>query len=243
MTDRPILFSGPMVLALLAGRKTQTRRVIKPQPDFYAPGFNVTCLGGGTYPYRWLTSKHGPTVYATDPRDLARRVAPRCRVQPGDLLWVREAWRAEQCFDDRAPSNLPNGEIVARRYEADGAKKYWKYDHLPAGRPRASMHMPRWASRLTLEVTDVRVERVQDISEADARAEGVLWVPGHGEITTDDLMADPGYSNFLHCREGYQYLWNSLNAERGYGWDENPWVSVTTFNVHKSNIDVVKERT
>jgi hypothetical protein len=221
MTDRPILFSGPMVQALLSGRKTQTRRTLNPQPEWPkgCEPKQIKNISGG------FVDGNGKGF--------------PCRIQPGDRLWVREAWRVERCFDDRAPSKLPKGELVARQYEADGTRIYWKYDHLPAGRLRASMHMPRWASRTTLEVTDVRVERVQDISEADAMAEGV-----NGGCTNCGNEAPCGCHNpSPDHRDSYVWLWDSLNASRGFGWDENPWVVAVTFTVHKCNIDaMLKER-
>jgi hypothetical protein len=95
--------------------------------------------------------------------------------------------------------------------------------------------MPRKYSRILLDLTDVRVQRVQEIGEGDARAEGVLWVPGHGEIAQADL--EEGYSTYLDCRQGFQVLWNSINAKRGFGWDVNPWVWAITFK----RVDEAKE--
>lgn len=214
--DRPILFSGPMVRALLDGRKTQTRRVLGPQ-SVQVDEFKV-------------------------------------RFAAGDRLYVREAWRTFISLDKVPPRDVwsPGQERGAGvYYEAGGnlsitkgiADRQWLFgdDERPAGagKFRQGMHMPRWASRLTLPVTDVRMQRLQEISEADARTEGVLWVPGHGEITPAELNADPGYSNFLNCRQGYEVLWDHLNADRGFGWATNPWVVVISFTVERGNIDVL----
>ena len=177
MKERPILFSGPMVRAILDGRKTMTRRVMKPQPE--------------DYPYH-----HGLAVY---------RVAKKCTYGvPGDLLWVRETWASDV---DGCPAGLS-----------------YRADHLdPRGdgpanpmRWRPSIFMPRWASRLTLRITSIRVERVQDITEADARAEGFKDVAGK-------------YARGDEARIWFAELWDDINAKRGFGWDANPWVWVVGF--------------
>jgi hypothetical protein len=169
MTDKPIVFSAPMVRALLDGRKTQTRRVLKPQPEVVTHG-HVGALGGGCYPYRWLVSEHGPTVYGSNPQDFARRVAERTPYAEGDRLWVREQWSGPHAWRETLPRNRQRcGSPTATQvwYWADGEP-----DHGDWERPRSPAYMPRWASRITLLVTDVRVQRVQDISAEDAMAEG-----------------------------------------------------------------------
>lgn len=229
MTDRPILFSGPMVRALLEGRKSQTRRVLKPQPvarevrpnGFFSPGyFSFTlCHDGGAN-----ETQLAPIPYAS-----------------GDRLWVREAWRTSPTYDDLKPSDLGGDESI--QYAADGAWETWGWGNLGCiqGRSRPSMFMPRWASRLTLTVTDVRVQRLQEISEADAKAEGVEPAPcgGCGEATPDRRCI-----GCLHpfCTNGFANLWDSLNQKRGFGWSENPWVAAYTFTVHRSNIDQMDDR-
>ena len=120
----------------------------------------------------------------------------------GDTLWVRERWTL--AADDARPDGFPV-------YLADGTPK------APHGPWRSPIHMPRWASRITLEVTDVRVERVQDIGEEDAKAEGVDW-----EVWEHGGEPIPPTSLFHE-------LWDSINAKRGYGWDANPWVWVVSF--------------
>lgn len=196
MTDRPILFSGPMVRALLDGRKTQTRRVLKPQPNRMNGGKPLN-NGRGSY-----SSEFGWT---------------RLPYGRGDRLWVREAWKCEERFHVVAPRDLP--PRVPVYYSADPDLR----DSSPgcAGRQRAGMHIPRWASRLTLIVTDVRVQRLQQISEVDAIREGVTLI--------EESIEDP--------RMAFMWLWDSLNASRGFGWDGNPWVCALTFTVHQQNID------
>jgi hypothetical protein len=188
MTDRPILFSGPMVRALLDGRKTQTRRVLKPTAEAFE--------------------------------------TPKYRT--GDRLWVREAWRADSQVDAVKPSDLSIGEPVY--FEADGAIFSRGCMMIKAGRARPSMFMPRWASRLTLTVTEVRVQRLQDIDEKDARAEGVTEL----EIGTARNPCRMGY------RMSFRELWDHLNDPRGYGWDANPWVAAYTFTVAHQNIDAAQ---
>lgn len=198
MTVKPIIFSAPMVRAILARTKTQTRRVLKPQP-------NVMNGGAPLYDGRGSYSIEGGWK--------------RIPYAPGDLLWVREKI-------ERA-----NGEAVG--YPADGT---W-LPNTPWSWARASLpsiHMPRWASRLTLDVIGVKIERLQDISEADARSEGCgLYVPGHGFVQPEDLAE--GYSNYLSPRMGFEVIWTEINGSGS--WAANPWVVAITFTVHKINID------
>jgi hypothetical protein len=191
MKKRPILFSAPMVRALLDGSKTQTRRVVTPTPVI-----DVRYAGGAYIP----TGKHGDLAIDAPHISLASPYG-----QPGDRLWVRETWchqwddftgYQEDKFFYRA--STPDVQHV------DGAEKSpWK----------PSIHMPRAASRITLEITGVRVERLQDISEADAVAEGVknsLHLPG-GRF----------------ARENYEHLWWTINGDGS--WEANPWVWVIEF--------------
>lgn len=226
MTDRPILFSGPMVRALLDGRKTQTRRVLKPQPD------------AGQF--------FGHMTYVEAQRKVIARNATGMRQDikipfaPGDRLWVRDAWCTHKAYDDLSPSEMGGEEAV--QYSADGTlqTRGWPAADFDAGRKRASMHMPRWASRLTLLVTEVRVQRLQAISEEDAVAEGIeksktlLGVPQFRDYRQN------GGAWLFSSRESFRTLWDSLNSERGFGWDANPWVSATSFEVVKANIDEVQ---
>lgn len=220
MTDRPILFSGSMVRALLEGRKTQTRRVLKPQPPV-----------GARYSGVHFASDEAPTWFFNSPVG-PRKV--RQAFEDGDRLWVREAWRTSSWDDVFSPAGL-QPDSTSWRYEADGVTSH--DDIASYGRLRVSMHMPRWASRLTLIVTDVRVQRLQEISEADAVAEGIE--PDDDGLSVWRCYApEPKLQDYwLSPTESYRTLWNSLNAHRGYGWEANPWVAAVTFDVVKANID------
>jgi hypothetical protein len=232
MTDRPILFSGPMVRALLAGTKTQTRRVLKPQPPAWATFcqqptmLNVLQQWVPSGLWAWSEAEQQP------PRELKRWpvdangdhywLNPRFAV--GDRLYVREAWKTHAAYDDISPAAMGGDEAIL--YEADGAHQTWGYPAISKiGRFRQGMHMPRWASRLTLTVIHVRVQRLQEIGHVDAAAEGCLGkgtYPGGYEVTP---------------RDQYRELWDSLNAPRGFGWDSNPWVVAVSFTVERRNID------
>lgn len=240
-TERPILFTAPLVRAILAGDKTQTRRVINPQPP--------TCEGE-TLPFdppRWQT----PAVVGADgelgpaPEDefgiscVDGEWGRRCPYgAPGDRLWVREAFRLPALFDDYSPSEVGEQSLKAGHdsewcpllYEASGdtagSQEELEHFEVPTegwGRLRPSIHMPRWASRIELEVVDVRVQRVRETSHADARAEGVEHALG------DHVDLVPDYTGSVH-QHGFAQLWNRINASRGYGWDANPWVWVVEFH-------------
>jgi hypothetical protein len=237
MRERPIPFSAPMVRALLAGTKTQTRRAVKPQPP---PECSIHYMLGNE---SWLPPEKraplhhhweawgGPLFESRPPKALAGSFSVNSPYgQPGDRLWVREAWRAVDLVDDCAPRELDPGCRVW--YEANAP-------HQPGfGRFRQGMFMPRWASRITLEVTDVRVERLQDISEADAIAEGITCenvivdthcAGGvHTEVHGDRYFFDGGHDEgYEEAVDAYRALWESINGEGS--WDSNPWVWVVEF--------------
>lgn len=209
-TARPILFSAPMIRALLDSCKTQTRRIMKPQPSERA----VSCqpLAGNT----WST-------FAED-RKLSE--VQRCPYgKPGDLLWVRETWQVRGFAFGKPISETRIAAPSAFHYRAtdDGAwKPYW-------GVWRPSIFMPRWASRITLEITDIRVERLQEIKETDAIAEGLV----QSAQFPDRYMTPAG--DYAVPVVAYQRLWESINGATS--WNANPWVWVLTFRVHKSNLD------
>ena len=224
MKERPFLFSGPMVRALLAGTKTQTRRVVKLPAEIAADPDDagsaderndMTCVA-------WLPEHEGgPGFYgwmAEYPEEGSSPI--RCPYgRPGDRLWLREAFRL--CAE--ADATPPRDTDAAYRiwYEADAP-------HQPgSGKLRPGMFMPRWASRLTLEITGVRVERLQDISEADAIAEGVvpMWEPG----CSGRLMEALGGYSFRPAASAYALLWESINGPGS--WDANPWVWCISFKV------------
>ena len=196
--ERPIIFSTEMVRAILDGRKTQTRRAIKPQPKDANQRYDLPEweLWGGGYP------EHGKRV--------------RCPYgQPGDRLWVRETWAvAPLAIHYRAGNDFKSFPDEPRLYDYASTQGW-----------RPSIFMPRWASRITLEVIDVRVERVQDISDADALAEGIYRYSDHAAWTyTWNHDMPPHY--YGKAVFAFRALWDSINSRRGYGWDINPWVWV-----------------
>ena len=210
MKERPILFSGPMVRAILEGRKTQTRRVVKNAMAIEDIERMATChpilgdakhVGGMQIDREMVGCSCGGELTETD------IVRLWCRYGvPGDRLCVKETW---QYGPDVTPGMMAGGKMSRRHIVyaatvADGS-------HPPTWRP--SIHMPRWASRLTLEITDVRVERLQEITLADCAAEGAP--PTH--------PAD----NVWDSTDTYRTLWESING-RG-SWDANPWVWVIEF--------------
>lgn len=202
MKERPILFSGSMVRAILGGHKTQTRRIVNPQPAFIGDENN---------------SVLGHTESALD---------GKCPYgQPGDRLNVKEhTWMwCEKVPNGTTEKGRPKFRYVPMRY----AKVFYCADHPEkptikvvseyrgyewGWRKKIGRFMPRWACRITLEITKVRVERLQDISPADCRAEGM-----------------PAENNDVGVRYGYGQLWNQINEKRGYGWAINPWVWVIEF--------------
>lgn len=216
MTERPILFSGPMVRALLDGRKTQTRRVIKPQP----------VLSGDWA--EWPHPKRGFGTYSCQFASSVVEAGDRLPYAPADRLWVKETWRGALSFDHLKPADLPVGAV---QWEADGSKHF---DDFAAGKLRPSIFMPRWASRITLMVTDVRVQRIQDITEEDAKAEGASQSP---MPELDEPLSSGGKLYQPNHRDGFRTLWDSLNADRGFSWYANPWVVAIAFTVHQQNID------
>jgi hypothetical protein len=233
VTDRPILFSAPMVRALLDGTKTQTRRVLKNgwQPVLNAPHDvvktwfappDVPALGVAN---QWAESgiwaqKNGPQGY--------NRFLGLAPYRPGDRLWVKETWRTSKVADELRPSQLVGPGYSRIWYEAD------RDNCDQHGKVRVSIHMPRWASRLTLLVTDVRVQRLQDISEADALAEGAEAVDRQFDHRLSNAHKIDLGGTFSHVL-GYERLWNSINGPDA--WDRNPWVVAVSFTVEQRNID------
>jgi len=221
MRERPILFSVPMVRALLEGRKTQTRRVVKWRG--LQPGLNLQFSG-------LSVERSGTNWVLTSPTRTSheyRSVPMPCPYgKPGDRLWVRETSRAEEL------EGGPDGV----RYAADGAFReientrdaavaWMNLNNYRRGQGLAvpGIHMPRWASRITLEVTGVRVERLKGISEADAQAEGARecdFATGR-----EVLLAGPSQrgSFVLHYRD----IWEQINGAGS--WDANPWVWCISF--------------
>ena len=233
MTDRPILFSASMIRALLDGRKSQTRRVIKPQPPQWAAVCSAIFPPQGLF--QWSEAEHDP------PRPLKRWPedhALRVRFAKGDRLWVREnlwlygRWRQEGTTPKGRPRQTLDliGKVAAFEKPADIA--YWGGKAGFAFRP--GIHMPRWASRLTLTVTEVRVQRLQECSKEDAAAEGLIKLPATGRyvIAKGDQYFDKAH---LDPRVVYSWLWDEIN---GVGaWAANPWIVALTFTSERRNID------
>jgi hypothetical protein len=227
MKERPILFSAPMVRALLDGSKTQTRRVLK---QATGPSLSVGIEDeSGVAELSWL-SGNGP---GHDVCETIKRV-PCPYGQPGDRLWVRETYFAFGRWETRFSAKkgrdewhfvdmtMECGKTYA--YAADGAPHDFKKGNqrstiTPAWWKRPAIFMPRAACRITLEITGVRVERLQDISEADAIAEGLTCKSG--------LYATPGEIWHIDPRKAYRDLWESINGPGS--WDANPWVWVIEF--------------
>ncbi|MEX5591895.1 hypothetical protein [Pseudomonas orientalis] len=213
--ERPILFSAPMVRAILQGRKTVTRRVCKPQPPeghkWRGWVVDSTC-----------SKEIGKASWGDGTGALQRNsVYARCPYgNPGDRLWVRETTEADHGTTNSAVLSRYGADREPVLYSGGGDPEYngsvahWDYPR----NSRPSIHMQRWACRILLEITDVRVERLQDISRADIRAEGLLCPP---ELASDDVS--PNY------RDWYPAAWRELWESTGGDWETNPWVWVVEF--------------
>ncbi len=226
MKERPIIFSTEMVKAILDNRKTQTRRVIKPQPDYSILKNGVTLephkcpvLGPVHLGHReW--GLYGSPYKPTDVSCFAYN-CPYGKV--GDRLWVRETWA-------NLPELSPEKTIV---YKATDWKGWLEYE-TETIKWKPSIHMFRRDSRIDLEITDTRVERVQDISRDDCIAEGVPQTYGEfkglaPEWTSKDKNDASYFYDNRTSRENFYLLWDSINAKRGYGWKTNPYVWCITF--------------
>jgi hypothetical protein len=216
MREKPIIMGADSVRAILDGRKTQTRRVIKPQPKF---------IGAPNVPFK---------TDDANPKGIIN--CPYCKV--GDRLWVREIFNC----------NEEGIAYKATQPDMDGLP--WK----------SPIYMPRTYSRITLEITDIRVERVQEITEDDALAEGIISNEEYeARASEDNLFPCPRCKGYkVHEAFGYDYgitevdctycntqkkryriIWDSLNAKRGYPWESNPWVWVISFKqIHNQKEDV-----
>ncbi|MDN7456534.1 hypothetical protein [Burkholderia cenocepacia] len=227
MTEHPILFNEPMSAAARAGRKSQTRRVVNWRT--VRPGLNLQFSG--------LTASAVGNAWVLESPTRAShewRCAPtRCPYGvPGDHLWVRETHIAYGRWETRFSPKKERDEWhfidmtleTGREYRFDGAVPNAKRGGaLPAWWRRPSIFMPRAAARTLLEVTGVRVERLQSISEADAIAEGI-------ERTPDGFSVDGGrHFHAARARDSFASLWDSINAARGHGWDTNPFLWVVEF--------------
>lgn len=205
MKERPVIFNGEMVRAILDGRKTQTRLVMKVQPE--SSGFGLRFIteslnNRDTGKYFWSQSD---AVGINKPRS---KPFPCPFGQVGDQMWVRETWA-------EAGASAPELQLYRANYPEHVGSEYENVPPASEIRWTPSIHMPRWASRIMLEITAVRVERLNDISEADARAEGVA--PSKHIITPPEAL----------YRVGFLKLWQSIYGEES--WGANPWVWVIEF--------------
>ncbi|CAD5377109.1 Phage-related protein [Pseudomonas sp. OF001] len=244
MKERPILFSGPMVRAILDGRKTVTRRAIKHQPDVPV----TDAIPRRNYP-------HGPATadWYWRPKHGHLNGAPskgwdfKCPYgEPGDRLWVRESHA--QVFEVDIPEGRPVGPIGTAGspgrpdwkfryvYRADGEMPNVQWHHIGDSQPvrwTPSIRMPRTASRILLEITDVRVERLQDGDGETAfgsryLAEGINRIHhGDGEYYYHAFESEPGPGNWIDPFDAWRELWESINGAEP--WDANPWVWVVEF--------------
>ena len=235
MSDKGIIFSAPMVRALLAGRKTQTRRLLKGAPE---GSWHCDRVGSKLM---WVAPPGAPKLPCLLPYAV------------GDRLYVRE-------------SGIEYPGIVVFRHDVPATPDtgfYWVRDRLGTGasynvkgcsraaalaggnrKVRPSIHMPRWASRLWLAVTDVRVQRLQDCSEADAIAEGVERIDDPRGTAWKSYETLPNGKPHPHASvpnksplTSYRELWDTLHRAEGTTWAANPWVVAISFNVHCGNID------
>lgn len=209
--ERPILFSGPMVRAILEGRKTVTRRAVKPQPEVR----EVDMIGP------MLTFKNKRGGHWLYPNAKAQIIADCAYGQPGDRLWVRESLGYDCEYGHYFAAGGKHGETVylCSLFDDEDAQTGPSYDGLLPERSVPSIHLHRRYSRILLEITDVRVERLQDISEEQALAEGIAKHPGGGYHIEDrkHYWASP--------IDSFAGLWSSVGGD----WDANPWVWVVEF--------------
>jgi hypothetical protein len=218
MKERGMLFSKPMVLALLDGSKTQTRRLVKPQPTIDAQG--NFCWNGWNFGQTF----EGPRIQSIAsplPGSITKKV--HCPYgKPGERLWVRETF-AEV-------GNVDPGYLIYRASDYMEQVRKYRFDtFLPESKVRwtPSIHMPRRASRIDLEITSVRVERLQDISEEDALAEGIQPISESDGPNYFTANIDGWNLNFSTALGAYQMLWEWINGAGS--WDKNPWLWVVEF--------------
>lgn len=215
MTSKGIIFSAPMVRALYAGRKTQTRRLINPQPQTFETDQGPCDVG-------LYLDESGRNRIVTGRVITTQAVG----FAPKDRLYVREAAAIASIFTDVAEIRYKTHESASHNEFVEQipvAKIGCAQATWPKYRP--SIHMPRAWSRLWLDVTNVHVERLQDITEADALAEGI------------DRLEYPETGDWGWPQQRYADLWNSLHTTDGTRWEDNPWIVALTFEVHHGNID------
>lgn len=228
MKERPILFSGEMVNAILDGRKTQTRRIVKPQPNANS---QLTVRPGGTLqPPMWGQTLAGYIVGQNGIKELHETAPFKPWMspygKPGDRLWVRETW---QVRDDK--SYYTKADTKCHRTEHPQCAEIWNKTQPPEAFPQwiSPIFMPRWASRITLEITGVRVERLQEITEADAIAEGITEALSEDTLSGGAVNPElPEHFTPYRHKFGFKFLWDQINGKRA-SWESNPWVWVVDF--------------
>lgn len=242
MNEHPILFKGEMVRAILEGRKTQTRRVIIPQPVWTERKENNLSAAGWSWETKHCKLSSWPEI------DLfSKELEQYCPYgKPGDFLWVRETWRTTgggSWYGIAYKATENEGDAMAYLgCKRDGCltvpQEYaQEWEHYTYGTRRScnwrpSIHMPRWACRLQLRVKAVRVERVQDTSGDDAQKEG--W-PRDRELF-------PSINTKHKAIQWFEFTWDAINAKRGYGWRTNPWVWVIEFEREYPKCSNVKRK-
>lgn len=235
MNLKPILFSGPMIRAILDGRKTQTRRWCMdstfPEPLNELAFCDVRLADDG-----YLEGRKGPAdtferlVHGQGKAPECAGLLTRCSYgDVGDHLWVRETWRTYQALDHCKPRDIFQGAGI--HYDADNKSSVDGGPLYGRGKVRQSIFMPRWASRITLEITGVRVERLQEISANDCIGEGLDEFSLRGEASVYKDYAQKTYDPFEWFsvpKDSYESLWDSINGKRSQ-WSSNPWVWVLEF--------------
>ena len=231
MKERPILFNGPMVRAILEGRKTQTRRILKRQPDDFHDTSDRRSYLTNTEILNFEEGSVAQFFYT-----MGEQEDHLCQYgQPGDRLWVRETWKPDPSFgypQRTKISEIDQGTNIL--YRATLPEEHPKYSWQ---KWKPSIHIPRWASRITLEITDIRVERLNDISDEDAISEGLSSITKDGGITVKYGIPDhdglPGGDGWpwreweIDPSFAFSKLWESINGEGSWGCD--PWVWVISF--------------
>ncbi len=278
MSIKPIIFSAPMVKALLAGTKTQTRRLLNPQPPEWATFcqqpdmLNVNHQWVPSGLWRWSEpEKSTPEPLRQWPLDTSgQHYWLRPPYAPHDRVYVREAYYQFGHWEPVEGKQTKGGRqkwafvgdhplIVFNAPEEHRLGRHHKDPSTPAWHKRLGRFMPRAESRMWLEITDVRVQRLQDISEEDAKAEGIVWQEPTEEdrqwavdqaveygcsadiegVWTVHGAGGPGKADIwgVTPQQSYQFLWNTLHTEPGTRWADNPWIVAYTFTVHQGNVD------
>lgn len=215
MKQIPILFSTPMVQAILAGRKTQTRRVVKPQPILPEPTSEIV----RTIKIGWVVRHKIPS----HPLGYEATSQLKCPYKVGDVLWVRETLEQNALGGAIYRAGGKVGEQIGHNPLAENEFLSWD-DFSITRTVIPSIHMPKSACRIWLEITDVRVERLQDITVEDAIAEGIEKRSNNYQFKNYENENQLGFSQ---PRDSFQSLWKSINSEQS--WNDNPWVWVIEF--------------